>query len=122
MKIRKLLGTALVLAVSLSLMASSAPSSHAGKSWTLRLPFPAHVGSALLPAGYYTVQQLNDGDDHILVFKGDKKEIARAHCTMENLSEKPKNALLTFDRNSAGERVLVAIAFPGDSVQHDLKP
>ncbi len=120
MNIRKLLGLVLTL-ISVSAMASGAPSEHARKSWTLTLSSPTRVGTALLPAGDYKVQQFDEGETHQLVFKADKKELARVNCVMETLPSKIKNASITFDQNSAGERVLVGIVFAGDMVRHELK-
>ncbi len=122
MKARNIVGIVLMMAVSLAILASDAPSSHNGKSRMLTLSTPVRVGSAMLPAGDYKVQQVNDGDSHMLVFKVDRKEVARINCTMEMLPEKAKSTLLSFDRNRAGERVLVGIVFPGESIRHDLQP
>jgi hypothetical protein len=114
----KVLGIALMLVV--SAMAADAPNQDVGKSWHVTFNSPMRVGATLLPAGDYKVQHLKDGDGHVLVFKGDNKQVAKVACTMEPLSEKPKYTRLTFDNNSAGERVLKGIAFEGDHYVHEL--
>lgn len=126
MKGLKVLGIALLLLLGMSVMAadtsSKASAADVGKSWTVNLNKPTHVGAALLPAGDYKVQHLKDGDSHVLVFRTAKKEIARVNCTMAPLSAKAADTLVTTDKNSAGERVLTRIAFRGDTFEHDVVP
>ena len=111
---------ALLLLVTLSAMASDAAKTDVGKSWSLTLYHPTRVGTALLPAGDYNVRHNADGEQHFLVFKSDRKEIARVTCTTEQLPSKAEKTQLMENTNSAGERVLAGIAFAGDRYQHNL--
>jgi len=114
------IATALLLLTAVSAMAADASNADINKSWKLTLYHATRVGSALLPAGEYKVQHLKDGGQHVLVFKADKKEMARVGCTMESLPKKTAMTTVLENKNDAGEQVLISIAFEGDTVQHDL--
>ncbi len=110
----------LLLAVASAAVAADASKMDVGKSWTLTLYHPTRVGTALLPSGDYNVRHIKDGEEHFLAFKADRKEIARVGCKMEQLPTKADKTLLIEDTNGAGERVLIGIAFQGDTFRHDL--
>jgi hypothetical protein len=116
----KLLTVVLLLMVAVSAFASNASSPRAGKSWSLTLYHPTRVGTALLPAGDYNVRRVVDGEKYYLVFRSDRKEIARVACTEEQLPAKVDRTALLENTNSAGERVLMGISFEGDHYRHDL--
>lgn len=114
------IATALLFLIGVSAMAADASNVDVGKSWTLTLYKPTRVGATLLPAGDYNVRHLKDGDGHVLAFKSGKKEMARVGCTMEQLPKRAETTSQLIDTTSAGERVLMSIAFEGDKFQHDL--
>ena len=120
MKGFKVLAIALTLLAVVSAMASNAASADVGKSWTLTLYHPIRVGAALLPAGDYNVRHLKDGEQHFLVFKSGRKEIARVGCTMEPVTRKADRTTLLENANGAGEQVLEGIQFGGDTFRHTL--
>ncbi len=116
---------ALLLLVAVSAMASdtsAAKSSHATvvKSWALTLYHPTHVGTVLLRAGAYNVQQVNEGGQEFLVFKKDRKEVARVSSTTEQLPRPTAQNTVTEDTNSAGEHVLTSVSFAGERLEHRL--
>jgi hypothetical protein len=116
----KLLTVVLLLTVAVGVFASDASSPRAGKSWSLTLFHPTRVGTALLPPGDYSVRHVMDGEKHFLVFKSDRKELARVACSEEQLPAKVDKTALMENTNSAGERVLMGIAFQGDHFRHNL--
>jgi hypothetical protein len=111
---------ALLLLVTVSAFASDAAKMDVGKSWSLTLYHPTRVGTALLPTGEYNVRYIKEGEQHFLVFKSDGKEVARVHCTTEQLPSKADKTSLLQSTNGAGERVLMGIAFAGARFQHNL--
>ncbi len=110
----------LLLAFASAAVASGSGKMDSGKSWHLTLYHPTRVGTALLPPGDYKVQQVQDGERTWLAFKADRKEVARVGCKIEQLPTKADKTALLENTNSAGERVLVGIAFEGDRFKHDL--
>ncbi len=117
---------ALMLLVTISAIASdtsnSAKSSHATvvKSWSLTLYHPTHVGATLLRAGAYNVQQVNEGGQEFLVFKKDRKEVARVPSTAQQLPHPTSDNTVTEHTNAAGEHVLTAVSFAGERWEHRL--
>jgi hypothetical protein len=111
---------ALLLLAGLSAMASDAAKADVGKSWSLTLYHPTRVGTALLPPGDYVVRHIKDGEQHFLVFKADRKEVARVVCTTEPLPAKADQTALSENTNATGERVLEGITFAGDRFRHEM--
>lgn len=118
--IRVLAIALLLLAFTSAAVASGSGKMDSAKSWHLTLYHPTRVGTALLPAGDYKVQQVQDGERTWLAFKADKKEVARVGCKIEQLPSKAGKTELLLNTNSAGESVLVSIAFEGDQFKHEL--
>ena len=113
----KSLSVVALLIFAASMFASEAD---AGKSWKLHLYHPTHIGTAVLQSGDYTVQQVKDGEQQVLVFKSGKNEVARATCSTEQLRQKPITTSVMETKNDAGDYVLRGISFAGDQYKHNL--
>ncbi len=113
----KILSVVVLLSFALSMFASA---DDAGKSWKLHLYHPTHVGTAVLQSGDYTVQQVKEGEQQVLVFKSGKKEVARATCSTEQLKQKPITTSVNESMTGSGEYVLKGISFAGDQYKHNI--
>lgn len=120
MRSLKVLGLVMAL-LSFAGMATARDKAPAIKdSYRITFNAPIHVGSALLPAGEYTVQHLMEGQDHIMVFRdvqGKTPEV-RVKCALVPLSQKAENDSTSYVLNAANERVLQALTFSGDKARH----
>ncbi|MBZ5566412.1 MAG: hypothetical protein LAN64_01035 [Acidobacteriia bacterium] len=117
----KLLGIALLASVALAGMAADTPSQTMGKVRTVEFITAVKVGGVLLPAGEYKVQELMDGDSHLLAFKTmNDKEKVRVHCNLVELPNKVAQTEQGAQRNDAGERILHSLAFKGEKARHEI--
>ena len=117
----KLLGIALLVSAALSGMADDAPSQRMGKVKTVDFITAVKVGDVLLPAGEYKVQELMDGDSHLLVFKTmNNQEKVRVRCNLVELPRKVAQTEQDARKNDAGEPVLQSLAFQGEKARHDI--
>jgi hypothetical protein len=121
MRSLKVLGFVLLLLVGFAGMAGARDNSPAVKD-TYHVTFQAsiHVGSALLPAGDYTVQHIMDGQDHFMVFRdvrGKTPEV-KVKCTLVPLPQKADDTSTSYVLNAANERVLEGLTFRGAKVKH----
>lgn len=117
----KLLGIALLVSVAWAGMAADAASHGMGKVRTINFMSAMRVGGVLLPAGEYKVQELMDGERHVLVFKTmNNHEKVRVHCTLVELPRKVAQTEEDARSNDSGEQVLQSLAFRGEKTRHDI--
>ncbi len=76
------------------------------------------VGDVVLKAGEYTVTHQMEGDNHIMIFEQHNQQVAKVKCTIEDLKVKNGRTEQYF-KIVNGERVLVGLAFQGDSIRHN---
>jgi hypothetical protein len=81
---------------------------------------PVHVGTALLPAGDYTIRHQMEGEDHFMLFRerGKKGSDVKVKCTLVSLQHKADQDQTIFTVNASQERVLQEFVFKGDSAKH----
>jgi hypothetical protein len=121
MRSLKVLGLVSLLLVGFSGMVGARDKSPAIKdSYHITFVASIHVGSALLPAGDYTVQHVMDGQDHFMVFRDAHGKIpqVKVKCTLVPLPEKAGDTSTSYVLNAANERVLQGLTFSGDKVKH----
>lgn len=119
MRLLKIVGM-LVCAVVMVAMAS-AGTKEMGIREVYHLSFasPVHVGSALLPAGDYTIRHEMEGQDHYMVFqRGKKASDIKVKCTLVQLNHKALRTETVFTLNASNERVLQEFTFAGDTSKH----
>jgi hypothetical protein len=81
---------------------------------------PMRVGTALLPAGDYTVRHTMEGQEHIMVFqsvRGKGPEV-KVKCTLVPLGQKADQTQTIYTLNAANERVLQELIIRGDTAKH----
>jgi hypothetical protein len=104
-----------------------------GKKGVFHFTDIVKVGDVALQPGMYQVQHVEEGSDHILVFKevgmqaGYKhgntpvgKEVARVKCTVEPVSKKVSNTKITLHANATGEKVIEEVQVAGEMFIHKL--
>jgi len=81
---------------------------------------PTRVGSALLPAGEYTVRHTMDGQEHVMVFQASnhKAQEVKVKCQLVQLAKKADQTTTVYETNAANERVLHELVFAGDTAKH----
>jgi hypothetical protein len=102
-----------------------------GKKGVFHFTNVVKVGEVALQPGMYEVQHVEEGSDHVLVFKevgmqaGYKhgntpvgKEVARVKCTIEPVSKKVSNTKLTLRTNAKGEREVAEVEVAGEAFRH----
>jgi hypothetical protein len=112
---------------------SSAKDVVIGKKGVFHFTRVVKVGKVALQPGMYQVQHLEEGNDHVLVFKevgmqaGYKhgntpvgKEVARVKCTIEPISKKVSNTKITLRTNARGEREVAEVEVAGEAFKHIL--
>lgn len=77
------------------------------------------IGTAVLPAGEYTVRHTMQGEEHLMVFsrQGSKDEF-KVKCTLVPLEKKAQQTHTVYSVNAANERVLQEMVFRGDTAKH----
>jgi hypothetical protein len=91
------------------------------------------VGDVALQPGMYQVQHIEEGSNHVLVFKevgmqagyrhGNTpvgKEVARVKCTFEPVSKKVSHTKITLRTNAKGEREMAEVEIEGEAFKHIL--
>jgi hypothetical protein len=102
-----------------------------GKKGVFHFTKIVKVGEVALQPGMYQVQHLEEGSNHVLVFKevgmqaGYKhgntpvgKEVARVKCTIEPISKKVSNTKITLRTNARGEREVAEVEVAGEAFRH----
>ena len=142
--IKALITSALLVLVttmlSLPLMAQDHQSHHqtpsgdvlkVGKKGEVHFNSPVKVGDTVLKAGMYQVQHVEEGGDHVIVFKemsmpagyrmGNTpvgKEVARVKCKVEPVTKKVSNTQITLRTNAAGEKEIAEVQVAGEDFKH----
>jgi hypothetical protein len=111
-----LMGSAILLAANDTAMGTAAKRTVTFSQATL-------IGDTLVPAGEYTLTHEMQGQTHIMDFKqlGGKAEV-KSKCNMVPLKEKAVRSEQRFAVNAKQQRVLKAMVFRGDTVEHILDP
>ena len=104
-----------------------------GKKGVFHFTSVVKVGEVALQPGMYQVQHLEEGGDHVLVFKevgmqaGYKhgntpvgKEVARVKCTVEPVNKSVNNTKITLRTTAAGEKVMEEVQVAGEMFIHKL--
>lgn len=102
-----------------------------GKKGQVHFTGQVKVGAAILKPGMYQVQHLEEGGDHVIVFKemgmvaGYKhsntpvgKEVARVKCQVEPVTKSVNNTKITLRTNAAGEKEIAEIQVAGETFKH----
>lgn len=79
-----------------------------------------HVGTAILPAGEYTIHHSMQGQDHYMEFqaKGNKGADVKVKCTLVPLEGKADKTETIYGLNASNERILQEMVFKGDTAKH----
>ena len=76
------------------------------------------IGSAVLPAGEYTVRHTMQGEEHLMVFSREgSKDQFKVKCTLVPLEHKAEQSQTIYSME-ANERVLREMVFRGDTAKH----
>lgn len=112
----------LVCALVMVAMASAGTKNTMGIRDVYHITFatPVHVGTALLPAGDYTIRHQMEGQDHYMLFREDGKKGSdvKVKCTLVSLEHKADRNETIFRVNASNERVLQEFVFKGDTAKH----
>ncbi|MGI9101532.1 MAG: hypothetical protein ACR2IF_03720 [Terriglobales bacterium] len=111
----KLLGILAVVAIAISALAADMPG--VGRTYNLTIINPVKVGNTVLQAGDYKVKHIMEGNQHVMVFKLDSKEVVRANCTMEPVKNRAESTMQEVSTANGG-RTLVAVTFAGEKIKH----
>jgi hypothetical protein len=104
-----------------------------GKKGEVHFTSEVKAGDTVLKPGMYQVQHLEEGTDHVIVFKemsmpaGYKmgntpvgKEVARLKCTVEPVEKKASNTKIALHTNDKGEKEIAEIQVAGEAFKHKL--
>jgi len=76
------------------------------------------VGTAVIPAGTYTVRHTMEGQDHVMTFtRNGKKDVYKVKCNLVTLEKKAPQDQQIIEM-SGNERVLRELIFRGDTAKH----
>jgi len=102
-----------------------------GKKGEVHFTSEVKAGDTVLKPGMYQVQHLEEGADHVIVFKemsmpaGYKmgntpvgKEAARIKCKVEPVSKKVSNTKITLRTNDKGEKEIAEVQVAGEAFKH----
>lgn len=102
-----------------------------GKKGEVHFTSPVKVGDTVLKPGMYQVQHVEEGGDHVFVFRemsmpaGYKmsntpvgKEVARVKCRIEPATKKVSNTKIIFRTNAAGEKEISEVQVAGEAFRH----
>lgn len=120
MRLTKIAGMLLCALVMVVLASARTKSIGIRDVYHITFATPVHVGTALLPAGEYTVRHEMEGQDHYMVFKEDGKKGSdiKVKCTLVSLEHKATKTETVFHLNASNERVLQEFVFQGDTAKH----
>lgn len=122
----------LVGSFALPLLAQQGKLVPVGKQGRINFDSDVRAGEALLKKGYYQIQHVVEGADHVIVFtklrhppgglgRGDwmpSKEVTRVKCKVEPLGEVAKHGGLRYGTNAAGEKTIEEVHIQGENVKH----
>jgi hypothetical protein len=104
-----------------------------GKKGEVHFTSEVKAGDTVLKPGMYQVQHLEEGADHVIVFKemsmpaGYKmgntpvgKEVARLKCKVEPVEKKASNTKITMRTNAVGEKEIAEVQVAGEAFKHKL--
>lgn len=102
-----------------------------GKKGQVHFTSQVKVGESVLKPGMYQVQHMEEGGDHVIIFKemgmvaGYKhsntpvgKEVARVKCKVEPVTKSVNNTKITLRTNAAGEKEIAEIQVAGEAFKH----
>ena len=102
-----------------------------GKKGEVHFTSPVKVGDTVLKPGMYQVQHVEEGGNHVFVFRemsmpaGYKmsntpvgKEVARIKCRIEPATKKVSNTKIIFRTNAAGEKEISEVQVAGEAFRH----
>ena len=76
------------------------------------------IGTAVLPAGEYTVRHTMEGEEHVMVFsRNGSKDEFKVKCTLVSLEKKAPQSQTVYTVD-ANQRVLREMVFRGDTAKH----
>ena len=88
----------------------------------ITLSAPTLVGGTVLPAGDYNVTHEMRGQNHVMIFKRSygTAEVT-AGCKLVPLDAKALDTQLVYETNTNNQKVLLEMAFRGDTAKHVLE-
>jgi len=102
-----------------------------GKKGEVHFYTQVKAGEAVLKPGMYQVQHVEEGGEHVLIFRemsmqaGYKmgntpvgKEAARVKCRVEPVTKKVNNTKITLRTNDRGEKEIAAVQVAGEAFKH----
>lgn len=102
-----------------------------GKKGQVHFTSQVKVGETVLKPGMYQVQHLEEGSDHVIIFKevgmqaGYKhgntpvgNEVARIKCKVEPVTKAVNNTKITLRTTTAGEKEIAEIQVAGEKFKH----
>lgn len=76
------------------------------------------VGDVIIPAGDYKVVHQMEGENHIMIFRQGKRDVARVRCSIEQLKTKAPTSEQVYTAEN-GQKVLKTLIFRGDTIKHN---
>lgn len=102
-----------------------------GKKGEVHFTSQVKVGETVLKPGMYQVQHLEEGSDHVIIFKemgmqaGYKhgntpvgNEVAKIKCKVEPVTKAVNNTKITLRTSGAGEKEIAEIQVAGEKFKH----
>ena len=102
-----------------------------GKKGEVHFYVQVKAGGVALKPGMYQVQHVEEGGEHMIIFKemsmpaGYKmgstpvgKEVARVKCKVEPVAKKVSNTKITLRTNAAGEKEIAEVQVAGEAFKH----
>src|SRR5574341_1144762 len=102
-----------------------------GKKGELHFTTQVKAGASVLKPGMYQVQHVEEGGEHVIIFKemsmpagyrmGNTpvgKEVARVKCKVEPVAKKVSNTKITLRTNAAGEKEIAEVQVAGEAFKH----
>jgi hypothetical protein len=102
-----------------------------GRKGEVHFTVPVKAGEVTLKPGMYQVQHVEEGGNHVFVFRqmtmpaGYKmsntpvgNEVARIQCKVEPTSKKVRNTRVILRTNSAGEKEIAEVQVAGEAFRH----
>ncbi len=114
---RKFLIPTIVLALAVACVAAG-PSMPANYSRSINFIENTKVGDIVLKAGEYKVVHEMQGEEHVMIFKQGKKDVAKVKCTIESLQAKADRTEQYYSQEN-GTKVLKGLIFSGDNFRHN---
>lgn len=133
---RRLITTAIALILLVGtfgsqLLAQQKNSLIAGRIGKLHIGSSVMIGHSLLKPGMYQVQQVTEGENHLIIFRiitmgyknnmGNEtqgEEVSRVKCRTEAAGQRWKHTKLHLERGGSGKRVVTEVQIAGEDVVH----